>query len=203
MRSAAAGSPARSRGSASSGRRPSGSASTAPSCRPQDAGRRRGRRTSRRSGRAAPGSTRRWPASRPARSRCSTSRPCPGSPVKLSTGVMVLYADDESFTFMTPRRPYAVGVDHLLGPPRRRRHGRPGAGARAHVGPVRRAGLRPRRRTGSTTGSGGRPSRTWPATSGSRRRSSTSRSCASTSDASGATPATSATARRCGPPDTP
>jgi hypothetical protein len=26
----------------------------------------------------------------------------PGSPVKLSTGVMVLYADDESFTFMTP-----------------------------------------------------------------------------------------------------
>jgi hypothetical protein len=28
--------------------------------------------------------------------------PLPGSPVKLSTGVMVLYADDESFTFMTP-----------------------------------------------------------------------------------------------------
>ncbi len=28
--------------------------------------------------------------------------PMPGSPVKLSTGVMVLYADDESFTFMTP-----------------------------------------------------------------------------------------------------
>jgi hypothetical protein len=28
--------------------------------------------------------------------------PVPGSPVKLSTGVMVLYADDESFTFMTP-----------------------------------------------------------------------------------------------------
>ena len=26
----------------------------------------------------------------------------PGAPVKLSTGVMVLYADDESFTFMTP-----------------------------------------------------------------------------------------------------
>ena len=28
--------------------------------------------------------------------------PLPGSPVKLSTGVMVLYADAESFTFMTP-----------------------------------------------------------------------------------------------------
>lgn len=28
--------------------------------------------------------------------------PVPGSPVKLSTGVMVLYADDESFTFITP-----------------------------------------------------------------------------------------------------
>ena len=28
--------------------------------------------------------------------------PVPGAPVKLSTGVLVLYADDESFTFMTP-----------------------------------------------------------------------------------------------------
>jgi hypothetical protein len=28
--------------------------------------------------------------------------PVPGSPIKLSTGVMVIYADDESFTFMTP-----------------------------------------------------------------------------------------------------
>ncbi len=28
--------------------------------------------------------------------------PVPGSPVKMSTGVMVLYADRESFTFMTP-----------------------------------------------------------------------------------------------------
>jgi len=28
--------------------------------------------------------------------------PMPGSPIKLSTGIMVLYADDESFTFMTP-----------------------------------------------------------------------------------------------------
>jgi hypothetical protein len=28
--------------------------------------------------------------------------PVPGSPVTLSTGIMVLYADDESFTFMTP-----------------------------------------------------------------------------------------------------
>jgi hypothetical protein len=29
--------------------------------------------------------------------------PLPGAPVKLSTGVLVLYADDESFTFMTPQ----------------------------------------------------------------------------------------------------
>ena len=29
-------------------------------------------------------------------------KPVPGAPVKLSTGVLVLYADDESFTFMTP-----------------------------------------------------------------------------------------------------
>ncbi len=28
--------------------------------------------------------------------------PLPGAPVNLSTGVLVLYADDESFTFMTP-----------------------------------------------------------------------------------------------------
>ena len=28
--------------------------------------------------------------------------PVPGAPVRLSTGVMVIYADDESFTFMTP-----------------------------------------------------------------------------------------------------
>jgi hypothetical protein len=28
--------------------------------------------------------------------------PVPGAPVKLSTGVMVIYADDESFTFITP-----------------------------------------------------------------------------------------------------
>jgi hypothetical protein len=28
--------------------------------------------------------------------------PVPGSPIRLSTGVMVLYSDDESFTFMTP-----------------------------------------------------------------------------------------------------
>ena len=28
--------------------------------------------------------------------------PVPGAPVRMSTGVMVLYADDESFTFMTP-----------------------------------------------------------------------------------------------------
>ena len=35
---------------------------------------------------------------RPARDRSRV----PGAPVRLSTGVLVLYADDESFTFMTP-----------------------------------------------------------------------------------------------------
>ena len=29
--------------------------------------------------------------------------PAPGSPIKLSTGVMVIYADEQSFTFMTPQ----------------------------------------------------------------------------------------------------
>ena len=29
--------------------------------------------------------------------------PVPGAPVKLSTGILVIYADDESFTFMTPQ----------------------------------------------------------------------------------------------------
>jgi hypothetical protein len=28
--------------------------------------------------------------------------PMPGSPIKMSTGVLIIYADDESFTFMTP-----------------------------------------------------------------------------------------------------
>jgi hypothetical protein len=28
--------------------------------------------------------------------------PMPGSPIRMSTGIVVLYADDESFTFMTP-----------------------------------------------------------------------------------------------------
>jgi hypothetical protein len=29
--------------------------------------------------------------------------PLPGSPVRMSTGVMIIYADDEAFTFMTPQ----------------------------------------------------------------------------------------------------
>ncbi len=29
--------------------------------------------------------------------------PAPGSPIKLATGVMVIYADEQSFTFMTPQ----------------------------------------------------------------------------------------------------
>ena len=50
--------------------------------------------------------------------------------MKLSTGVMVLYADEESFTLMTPQGHMFAGwiVQRHRG---RRRHGRPGAGADA------------------------------------------------------------------------
>ena len=35
--------------------------------------------------------------------------------MKLSTGVLVLYADEESFTFMTPAGAHVRRLDHLLG----------------------------------------------------------------------------------------
>ena len=100
-RSAAAACPARCRASASSGRRPSGSAWTAPSLR---------RRTLVATWKANFPSF--WPGGArfyaplagiaPGEVALLDIPPVPGSPVKLSTGVMVLYADDESFTFMTP-----------------------------------------------------------------------------------------------------
>ena len=45
---------------------------------------------------------RRWPGSSPGEVALLDIKPVPGSPVRLSTGVMVIYADDESFTFITP-----------------------------------------------------------------------------------------------------
>ena len=111
-------------------------------------------------------STRRWPASRPARSPCSRSRPSRARPVKMSTGVMVIYADRESFTFMTPEghalsawitfSAYRDGDDD----------GRPGPGAGADERPVHRALATCSARTGPTTGSGSRRSRTSPGRSG-------------------------------------
>ena len=74
--------------------------------------------------------------------------PVPGSPVKMSTGVLVIYADRESFTFMTPEghalsawitfSAYRDGDDDR----------RPGPGAGAHQRPVHRADLHVRREPG-------------------------------------------------------
>ena len=131
---------------------------------------------------------RHWPASCRARSRCSISTRCPGSPVKFSTGVMVLYADDESFTFMNPE-------GHALSAWITFSAYRDGdvtiAQAQAlerTVRPVRRAGIHARRATGMNSRFWLQTLATWPATSVSRPRPSRPRSCASTSAASGGTP---------------
>ena len=130
----------------------------------------------RRSGRRASASTRRCPGSSPARSALLEIRRCPGAPVKLSTGVLVLYADDESFTFMTPEGhtlsawiTFSARRDGDV-------DGRPGAGARATVRPVRRARLHARRQPPEQqvlAGDAAATSRSW---SASRRRSSRSQS---------------------------
>jgi len=90
--------------------------------------------------------------------------------MKLSTGVLVLYADDESFTLMTPE-------GHMLA----------GCTSWATCSAA----------TASTPASGCRRPRTWPATSGSSRRSSP-RWSAWTAAASGARPATSPRTRPSG-----
>ena len=63
---------------------------------------RTGRSASRPSGRRARGSTRRCPGSRPGEVALLEVQAVPGAPLRMSTGVMVIYADRESFTFMTP-----------------------------------------------------------------------------------------------------
>ena len=126
-------------------------------------------------------------------------QPVPGAPVKLSTGVLVLYADDESFTFMTPEGhtlsawiTFSARRDGDVTSPRPRRSSdRP---TRSTISPTRSAA------TARTTSSGRRrcaTSRSWSACPS---RSSRSRSAsASTATGSGATGATSATARRSAP----
>ncbi len=100
-----------------------------------------------------------------------------------------------------PRRPYPVGVDHLLGPARRRRDGRPGAGARAAGRPVRRARLHARRQPPEQPVLGGDAARTWRASSASPRRSSTTQVvCIDRQPAVALLAATSATAPRSGRP---
>ena len=115
--SPAGGRPRPSRASARCGRRPTGSAWR----RERDAGRgdRRGSRTSPSSGRRAAASTRRSPGSRPGEVAL-LNLTMPGG-IKLSTGVLVLYADDESFTLMTPQGHMFAGLDHVQRLRRRRR----------------------------------------------------------------------------------
>ena len=74
--------------------------------------------------------------------------PVPGSPVKMSTGVLVIYADRESFTFMTPEGHALSAWITFSVLPRRRRDGRPGPGAGADERPVHRAVVHVRREPG-------------------------------------------------------
>jgi hypothetical protein len=94
--------PARCRGSGSSGRRPSASSSRA---RDEPPGGHRDLEGAVRDVLAQGRSVllRRWPGSCPARSLAANHSRCRARRSQLSTGVMVIYADDESFTFMTPK----------------------------------------------------------------------------------------------------
>ena len=94
-------------------------------------------------GRAARGAA----ASRARRSRCR-----PGVLVDLRRPRVVHVHD--------ARGPRALGVDHVLRVPRRRRHGRPGPGAGADERPVHRAHLHARREPGQRPRSGSGRSRT-------------------------------------------
>ena len=63
-----------------------------------------------------------------------------GGGVKLSTGVFVLYADEESFTLMTPQGHMFAGWITFSAERDAARHSRPGAGADAGQRPALRAG---------------------------------------------------------------
>ena len=62
-----------------------------------------------------------------------------GGGLKLSTGVLVLYADEESFTFMTPQGHMFAGWVTFSAFERGRRDGRAGAGPDARAGSADRA----------------------------------------------------------------
>ena len=68
-----------------------------------------------------------------------------GGGLKLSTGILVIYADEESFTFMTPQGHMFAGWITFSAFERGRRDGRTGAGSDAGTGSADRAGTDPRR----------------------------------------------------------
>ncbi len=127
-------------------------------------------------------------------------QPVPGAPVRLSTGVLVLYADDESFTFMTPE-------GHTLSAWITFSARRDGDVVVASAEALERP-ADPFDEIAYKLGGNRQNNKFWEATlrnlahhgRRSRRRSSRSRSPASTATGSGATGGTSATARRSDPP---
>ena len=104
--------------------------------------------------------------------------------MKLSTGVMVLYADEESFTLMTPAGPHVRRLDHVQRHRGRRRYGRPGPGAHARQRPDLRDGADARRAQAGGPLLAADAHRRWPPTSTTRPRW-TRRSSVSTRSASG------------------
>ena len=123
-------------------------------------------------------------------------QPVPGAPVRLSTGVLVVYADDESFTFMTPEgHTLSAWITFAA-----RRDGdvvvAVCGGARAAGRPVRRDRLQARRQPPEQQVLGGDAAQPRDSWSAFRRRSSRFASPASTATGSGGTGGTSATARR-------
>ena len=104
---------------------------------------------------------------------------------KLSTGVMVLYADEESFTLMTPQGHMFAGWITFSAIEQDDETRRTGAGADARLRPDLRAG--PDDGRPSPGGQVLEPahSATWPHTSAIRRRLSTPRSSAWTRNANG------------------
>ena len=114
--------------------------------------------------------------------------PCLAAPVKMSTGVMVIYADDESFTFITPE-------GHMLSGWITFSAYRDGDVTVAQVqalertsDPVRRAGPDVRRQPDERPVLARHARRTWVGRWARRTRSWFRRPCASTSAASGGTP---------------
>ena len=120
--------------------------------------------------------------------------------MKFKTGVMVLFADDVSFTLMTPEGHMFAGLDHVLGVR--------GGGATVAQAQVLMRAQDPIGELGLAFGGHGKENRFWEqtlanlaATLGRRTPTCRRRSSASTAGGSGRAPRTSATrsrsARRC------